>query len=267
VDNGFTRIRFKLGWSIFEILQQFLLLCKDKDFQVQNLTLFSGSWAPRTISKACYVRSTNDYLINRPTRSYSTDRTETSIFRIIQNIMLNEITLPVNPTYFVCSAYKVNFLCNALCSYRKALNQCRKVNRILNSPVNLLFADCVPFPLKNEWSLLYDRYIQIILGFLTLHRARASPEASKRMIPVTVYICSVQYLRYIYTRCCRILHEPVEDFGFEYERLRKNKLNILKYTWRFSEVILLTALYISRPKPGLVSFIAQALEKTCINYS
>src|SRR6218665_1301740 len=81
--------------------------------------------------------------------------------------------------------------------------------------VSILFACFLSFPLKNEWCGLYDIYILIILGFLTLQRKLTASSTERCMyMKIRVYVCSVWYLKYIYTRCCRILNKPVTDFGF-----------------------------------------------------
>jgi len=158
------------------------------------------------------------------------------------------LTIPISPTYFACSAYRANYLYNARCDYRKALDLCMEVKKILTCSsvqhVSLLFADFLPFPLRSEWCGLYDNYIQIVFGFLTLQRTlTASSTARNRMI--SVYICPIQCVKYIYTRCCRNLQEPVTGFGLGSERLCQYmpKHCILRYRVGMSHTILLKLLY------------------------
>ena len=249
LDYGVTRIRLNLGWSVFQQSQQVLLLCKDyKHFQDQNPMLYSASRAPRTVSTSCYVRDRGYFIRN--IFSFSENRAEIGVYPIMQEIMLSKLTigLPVNPTHLICSAYKANFFYNALCDYRKAIELCKEVDLIPKhfsvSLGNIRLGGCDRFPLRNEWSGLYDKYIQIVFGFLTLHRTlTASPTGRKRTIPV--YICSDLYLRYTYTRCCKMLNEPVVDFGFNTHRFRRYKIDIMWYTESLSKTILQTALRIS----------------------
>ena len=248
LDYGFTRIPFHLGWSIFELFQKVCLSCREKRIQYTciNLTPYSCSDSPGTISTCCYIRDRDDYIRN--ICLVSLKRIETRIFSLLQEMLLVGVTTPINPTYFVCSAYRANFFFNALCDYRTAFDLCKEVRKVSSRSsfqhINALPDAFLPFPLRNEWCGLYDAYIQIIFGFLTLYRTlRPSPMVRKRTIPV--YICPYQYLKYIYTRCCKILNEPVTDFALGYGRLYHYKHSILSYRWSFSFAILQTALYIS----------------------
>src|SRR6218665_1536476 len=215
LDYGLTRIRFHLGWSFFEFFRQLLVLRRDEHFHDKNLILYSGLWAPRTISTACYVRDRANYLRNFC--SCLNKKIETKCIYILQHILLFQKSMPLNPTYAFCSAVRANFFCNALCDYRKALNLCKEVFKRLrcsserNPPI--LFADFISFPLRSKWCGLYDEHIQAIFGFLTLHRALTAPAAArKRMTPF--YVSCDLYLEYIYTRCCMFLNEQVMVFGF-----------------------------------------------------
>src|SRR6218665_3614133 len=106
LDYGFTRIRFHLGWSVFELYQQLRVLCGDKHVDDTN-PIYSRSWTPRTISTSCYLSDSDNY--RRRLCSFSENRTDTSrIVHVLQEIAL--IESPINPTFFLCSAYKANFL-------------------------------------------------------------------------------------------------------------------------------------------------------------
>src|SRR6218665_1666492 len=134
LDYGFTRIRLHLGWSASEIYQQLWLLCESKQGQNRNSALCSGSRVglPNTVCTSCYVRDEDDYLRN--CCSFSLNRMETTSLLILQTIISNLLTLPVNSTYFVCSAYRANFFCNALCNYRKAFDLCLEAHTQLTRP-------------------------------------------------------------------------------------------------------------------------------------
>src|SRR6218665_2651222 len=208
LDYGLTRIRFNIGWSLFELLRQLLVFRTDEHFLDKNLMLCSGMWAPRTISTVCYIRDRANYL--RHFCSCSDNEIETRIMHILQKIiLLFEKSMPLNPTYVFCSAYRANFFFNALSDYRKALELCEEVFKKLNfssirptttyATKGLLFEEFISFPLRNEWCRLYDKYIQIIFGFITLQRTlTTSATVRNRMVPV--YISPVLYLKYIYTR-------------------------------------------------------------------
>ena len=246
LDYGFTRIRLHLGWSVFEFCQQLRLLCRNKHCQVQNPIMHAESSAQRAISTSCYIRDRDEYIRNLC--PFSQNSAETRAIPILQEMVLSES--PVNPTYVVCSVFRVNFLYSAVCDYRRAMNLCEEVNRIWYCPSNqyscFLLADYFRFSLRNEWCGLYDKYIQIILGFLTLHITLKAPKASRRRM-ISVHICSDEYLKYIYSRCCIILNEPNTDFVFKYNPFCLYKLDILKYHLSVSRAILGTALYISNP--------------------
>src|SRR6218665_3468930 len=164
LDYGLTRIRFHLGWSLFELFRQLLVFRTDEHFLDKKLMLCSGLWAPRTISTVCYVRDRANYLRNFC--SCSDNKIETKCIYILQQILLFEKGMPLNPTYVFCSAVTANFFCNALCDYRKALGLCKEVfkrsrcSSERNPPI--LFADFISFPLRNEWCGLYDEHLQII---------------------------------------------------------------------------------------------------------
>jgi len=246
LNCGFTRFSLYLGWSISEFYQKFWRLCVDEQFQNRNIMLCSGSCRPMPMkaSTSCYVRDEDDYLKNHC--SPASDSTRTSNFPILQQIILKEITVPFNSTYFVCSAYRANFFCNALCNYKRALELCEEANKLrhcFSSFRGHLFVENLHFPLKHDWCCLYDKYIQILLGFIILCRI-----ATTRKQMSSVYISSVQYMSYIYTRCSRILNEPITtDFGFDYNRVCRDRINIVMYQNQFSDSILRTALYISEP--------------------
>src|SRR6218665_539931 len=244
IDYGFTRVRLHPGWSICEIYQQFWLTCGGKHEQIQDLMLYSAAREPATAATSSDVKDRDSYFENNP--SIALERMDTSMFPYLQEILLNEITLPFNSTYIVCTAYRANFLCNARCNYRRALNLCYEALGQLNCLSALqyhMFAEFLPFPLKNEWSGLYDENIQILLGFLTLYRSLpTTPTAKRRMIPV--YVCSREYLRYIYTKCCRIHKEPIREFNYGGRLPYRYSVNILRYRACFSETILRTALRI-----------------------
>src|SRR6218665_191176 len=199
LDYGFTRIPFHLGWSISELWQEMYLSCIQKHVQDRPIRLMGYSWSGTTsaTSSSCYLRDRDNYIGNiRNVCAFSTvRRIERKIFSLVQEIFLVGVTTAINPTYIVCSAYRANFFYNVHCDFRKALDLCEEVRKILSySPVqnfNLVFANVFSFPLRNEWCRLYDKYIQIIFGFLTLHRIlTASSAARKRTI--SVYICSHQ---------------------------------------------------------------------------
>lgn len=148
--------------------------------------------------------------------------------------------MPFNSTYFVGSAFRANLFCNAVCNYKKAFDLCKEAKHQLKSLSDLhvyFFVEHLPFPLKHEWCGLYDKNIQILLGFLTLYKATTT-----RKLTLPVHICSLQYLSYIYTRCGRILNEPC--FGFDYRYMRPNRFNIVSYHDKFTYAILRTALCI-----------------------
>jgi len=264
---GFTRFRIHLGWSLSEFYQQLWRLCGGEKFQNRNQMLYSGSCRPMPVTAftSCYVRDEDDYLKNHCSIAPYNMGT-TNLFSILQYMMLKEITVPLNSTYFVCSAYRANFFCNALCNYRRALELCKEANKHRDCFSNFrghLFMEHLHFPLKHEWCGLYDKYIQIVLGFIRLYRAETN---RNRMIPV--YISAVQYLSYIYTRCSRILNEPIADFGFDYKRLCRDRINITMYQNQFTDAILRTALYISephshRPIYGSRTFIAKEEYSVC----
>src|SRR6218665_1106438 len=162
LDYGFTRFRFHLGWSITEFFQQHWRLCGGEHFS----RLRTCRPMPMT---SCYVRDEEYYLRNHC--SIAPGSMEKSKLPILQKIIMKEITLPFNSTYFLCSAYKANFFCNALCNYRKALEVCTEAKEELNCLSDLhriLFVELLPFPLRYEWCGLYDKYIQILLGFIAL---------------------------------------------------------------------------------------------------
>src|SRR6218665_3665493 len=169
-DYGLTRVRINLVWSVYEVCQAFWLSCRDTHFQDKSLMPHSGSRAPRTISTSCYVRD-RDLYIRSLRCSFSQTKTEAGIFRILQEILLSQMTIPINPTFIVCSAYRANFFYNALCDYRNALDLCKEVNAILHCAsvqltcISSLFGSLIQFPLINEWCGIYDKYIQIIFGF------------------------------------------------------------------------------------------------------
>src|SRR6218665_3427335 len=158
LDYGFTGFRCHLGWSISEIYQQLWLSCGGEQFQNESLMLYSGSCAPNTTSASCDVRDEDFYLKNH--RSIAPNSIGTGNVSILQQILLKEIALPFNATYFVCSAYRANFFFNALCNYRRTLDFCEEVNKQLYCLSDLrghLFVELLPFPLKYEWSGLYDK--------------------------------------------------------------------------------------------------------------
>src|SRR6218665_1662481 len=95
-DYGFTRVRLHPGWSICEIYQQFWLTCGGKNEQNQDLMLYSAAREPETAT-SFDVRDIDSYLENN--RSIAQERMETNIFPFLQEILLNEITLPFNSTY------------------------------------------------------------------------------------------------------------------------------------------------------------------------
>src|SRR6218665_687158 len=230
LEYGFTSIRLNLGWSVSETYQQLWIICGGKHEQNQNLMLYSGSCGPETASRSGYLEDGENSLENQC--SISPGRLETSIFPFLQEIILKEITLPVNSSYFLCSAYRANFFCNAVCNYKQAFDLCNEVieqRNCLSFMQEQMFAEFLPFPLKNEWSGLYDRYIQILLGFLTLYRTLTASQRAKMQM-ISFYLCSLQYLKYIYTRCCRILSEPaIADFSFGYERLCGFTVSIMRH--------------------------------------
>src|SRR6218665_1404371 len=166
LDYGFTRIRFHLGWSFFEFFRQLLVLRRDEHFHDQNLILYHGPWAPRTISTACYVRDRANYLTNFC--SCSDNKIETKCIYILQQILLFEKSMPLNPTYVFCSAFMANFFFNALCDYRKALNLCKDVSKRLKSSsakqLTIMFAGLLAFPLRNEWCGLYNPHHSFLSG-------------------------------------------------------------------------------------------------------
>src|SRR6218665_1247 len=163
LNCGFTRFSLYLGWSISEFYQKFWRLCVDEQFQNRNIMLCSGSCRPMPMkaSTSCYVINQDYYLKNHC--SPASDSTRTSNFPILQQIILKEITVPFNSTYFVCSAYRANFFCNALCNYKRALELCEEANKLrhcFSSFRGHLFVENLHFPLKHDWCCLYDKYIQ-----------------------------------------------------------------------------------------------------------
>ena len=159
VEYGLTRIQFQFGWSLYEFCRQFVRVCRDKHFLYHNSMLYSGSMAPRTLFTSCYVRDLSDHIRNLCSFS-SGNRTETRLFQILQAVALSITTASRNPTYGICSAYKANFLFNARCDYRQALDLCKEVYKLFKGEAPHLMASpgFLNFSLRNEWCGLYDTY-------------------------------------------------------------------------------------------------------------
>jgi len=175
---------------------------KDTDQNVASIPLFRNSrqW------ELCYSR---------------TDNYVACILEMFFNVMNEQIP---KPSCFHTAAYEANFYWTifgaernamALESYKRALDICNKwlsyASTIHNGISFLLFftAQELPILISNRWSMIFDKYIQVVLGFLSLVKFITKSGFQSRYkilnagndFEVIVQVCPTDLLGYIKYQC------------------------------------------------------------------
>ena len=165
-----------------------------------------------------------------------------------------------SPAYLISTAYLANFYYTALHDYSSAAKQCEKAFQYLqsleNEPVRVTIdvaIRCCPVLVINEWSVLFDMYLQIILGFFTLCTAVSGKSEGNRRRRIIIYICPHEFLKYIHFQCVRKLNRgQVAEFRCNFEDVVKDLFNGQRDFELVSRILLLTAIRISGIAPTRV---------------
>lgn len=107
--------------------------------------------------------------------------------------------------------------------------------------------------LTNEWSMLFDPYLQILLGFITLYTPISGICEGNRGRNVVIHICPQEFLKYIYFQSVRKLDRgQFSEFTCSFSKLKRDLFNGQRDCDAVSEVLLLTAIRISGIMPTSV---------------
>ena len=96
--------------------------------------------------------------------------------------------------------------------YRAVVDFCdeavRVDDRLKRESFKELRAGPVQFPLNTKWSIIYDRQMQAILGFMSLTRHLASrPDGAPQVTP----LCPLMFMLYIRLKCFLKLGKPQDS--------------------------------------------------------
>ena len=93
--------------------------------------------------------------------------------------------------------------------YREVVDLCSEAvavsDRLMREPFGVIRDGPVQFPLNTEWSVIYDRQIQTILGFMSLTRHLVSRQDGA---PQVTPLCPVLFMLYIRLKCLLKLGKP-----------------------------------------------------------
>ena len=113
-----------------------------------------------------------------------------------------------------------------------------------------MFSNALPVVLTNEWSALFDRNLQCILGFSTLSEDVAAKFQVRRRNSTVIYLCPLQFLKYIHFQSVKALNGN-ESVHLECD-FRDVVTSLFNGQWDLkdvSSILLLTAIRISGVKP------------------
>ena len=141
---------------------------------------------------------------------------ETSFYNedmILLNLSMTRISSILPPAlYFISRAYQVNMMymhVRTYKDYREVVDLCSEAvevsDQLMPEPFEEIRDGPVQFPLNTEWSIIYDRQIQTILGFMSLTRHLASRQDGA---PQVTPLCPVLFMLYIRLKCLLKLGEP-----------------------------------------------------------
>ena len=182
----------------------------------------------------------------KETETYSSELAagETSFYSnamVLFNLSMLHISSRLPPAlYFISRAYQVNIMfLNSRTSedYRVVVDLCDEAvgvnDRLKRESFSDLRVGPVQFSLNTDWSIIYDRQIQTILGFMSLTRHLASrPDGAPQVIP----LCPLMFMLYIRLKCFLMLKKPQDsvqlanhNFVCRYQNAFSCKILLLAY--------------------------------------
>ena len=170
--------------------------------------------------------------------------------------------------HLVSSAYCANFYYTALQDYSSATRQCKLAFKYLKDMENdllnvhgTLFSNALPVVLTNEWSTLFDRNLQLLLGFSTLSEDVAAKFQVRRKKSAVIYLCPLQFLKYIHFQSVKALNGN-ESVHLECD-FRDVVTSLFNGQWDLkdvSSILLLTAIRISGVKPTKIGHATYSVQ-------
>src|SRR6218665_1613241 len=170
-----------------------IALSDSRDQHVESIPLFGNS----TRWELCYSRTTNHVAC---------------VLEMFVNFANDKL---LKPSCFQTAAYEANFYWTIFEkegkaeNYKKAMAICKKwlshAMTILNSISFTMFFSTLSLPIivSNRWSMIFDKYIQVVLGFLSLVKAstKSRLQSENNDYEVLVQVCPIDLLGYIRYRC------------------------------------------------------------------